>query len=327
MRAMVMTDFGASDVFELQDVPDPACGPQDLLLDVKASAVNPVDCKTRLAPRWGDRQPPMILGFDVSGIVLDVGSDVQGFSVGDEVMASPSLLRDGANAERVCIDARSAAAKPTSLSHEEAAALPLVTLTAWESVFKHGRVRPGDNVLIHAAAGGVGHIALQLCKEHGCRTIVTAGKPESVALCQSLGADVIIHYRDENVTDRVMAETNGEGCPMVFDTVGGEVFAESVGLVALDGRLVTIVPGIPTDNLNSLFGKNASLHFEFMGSTLLNGRDPSHQSEILQKATEMVEAGTLKPVVEKVWELDQLAEAHVRQESQRSVGKQVIRVG
>lgn len=323
---MVMTDFGGPEVLQLQDVAIPVCGEQDLRLQVKATSVNPVDCKTRLAPRWGDRTPPMILGFDVSGVVLEVGSAVEGFSVGDEVMASPSLLRDGANAEQVCIDARSAALKPNSLTHEEAAALPLVSLTAWESVHHHGRIQAGESVLIHAAAGGVGHIALQLCKQAGCRALVTAGKPESIRLCESLGADVVIRYQDEDVSERVLAETDGQGCAMVFDTVGGQVFADSVGQVGLNGRLVTIVPGIPTDNLNTMFGKNASLHFEFMGSTLLQGRDPSHQGDILRTIAERVDAGALRPVVETVWEFEDLPKAHIRQETQRSVGKQIIRV-
>jgi len=326
MRAMVMKAFGGPDVLEIQDIPVPEPGPLDLLVQVHATAVNPVDCKTRSAPRWGDRAPPMVLGFDVSGTVVEVGREVKAFEVGNEVYASPSLLRDGANAEYVVIDARSAARIPATLKHEQAAALPLVSLTAWESLFSHGRIESGETVLIHAGAGGVGHIAIQLARQHGCRVITTAGHEGSLEMCRSLGAEVVINYKSENVIERVMDETQGEGCPMVFDTVGGPVFTECIELVALNGRLVTIVPGIPAENLNKLFGRNASLHFEFMGATQLNGRDPSHQGLILEKVARLVDAGSLRPVIENVWELEQLPEAHDRQETQRSVGKQVVRV-
>ena len=326
MRAMVMTAFGGPEVLVPRDVPEPEPGPRDLLLEVAAASVNPVDCKTRAAPRWGDRGPPIILGFDVSGTVLRTGAEVAGFEVGDEVYASPSLIRDGANAERVCVDFRSAARKPAGVDHESAAALPLVTLTAWESLHQHGRVRPGDTVLVHAGAGGVGHIAIQLAKHCGCRVLTTAGRPESIALCESLGADLVVNHREEDVTERVLTETDGAGCDMVYDTVGGEVFEQAIALVALNGRLVSIVPGIPTGNLGALFRKNASAHFEFMGATLLHGRDPAHQGDILRAAAAMVDAGALRAEVEKVWSLEELPQAHARQESQRCVGKQVLRV-
>jgi len=326
MRAMVMTAFGGPDVLELTDIPVPEPGPLDLLVQVHATAVNPVDCKTRTAPRWGDRAPPMVLGFDVSGTIVEVGREVKAFEVGNEVYASPSLLRDGANAEYVVIDARSAARIPATLKHHEAAALPLVGLTAWESLFAHGRIEPGETVLIHAGAGGVGHVAIQLARHHGCRVITTAGNERSLETCHALGADVVIDYKSGGVAEQVMDATGGEGCPMVFDTVGGSVFSECVELVALNGRLVTIVPGIPADNLNKLFGRNASLHFEFMGATQLNGLDPSHQGLLLEKLARLVDAGSVKPVIENIWELEQLAEAHERQETQRSVGKQVVRV-
>lgn len=326
MRAMVMTAFGGPEVLQLKQVPVPEPGPLDLLLKVQATAVNPVDCKTRNAPRWGDRAPPMILGFDVAGTVVAMGEEVKSFAEGTQVYASPSLIRDGANSEYVCIDARSAARVPKKISLEEAAALPLASLTAWESLFDHGGASPGDTVMIQGGAGGVGHIAIQLAKSKGCRVITTAGRPESIELCQRLGADVVVDYTQQDVVGRVLEETNGAGCDVVFDTVGGEVFTQCIELVSLNGKLVTIVPGIPGDNLNRLFGRNASLHFEFMGATLLQGRDPTHQGLILEQLANLVDENQLSPAIEHVWDLKELPEAHRKQETQRSLGKQLVRV-
>ena len=142
MKACVMTAFGGPEVLELQDRPEPEPGPEDLLIRVSAAGVNPVDCKTRQAPRWGDRHPPMILGFDVCGEIVACGNRVDRFAIGDRIYASPSLIRDGAYAELVCVDQRTAAKAPVTLSDPEAAALPLVTLTAWESLFLHADEQP-----------------------------------------------------------------------------------------------------------------------------------------------------------------------------------------
>lgn len=326
MRAMVMTDFGGPEVLQLKQVADPVPGERDLLIEVRACATNPVDCKTRMAPRWGDRKPPMILGFDVAGIVRGKGAKVQGFEIGDEVYASPSLVRDGANAELVCVDERTAAIKPRSVDFAHAAALPVAALTAWESLFMHGRMQQGETVLVHAGAGGVGHIAVQLARIHGCKVITTAGRPESIALCKTLGADHVIDYRTEDLARRVQELTSARGCDVILDAVGGEVFSKSLPLLAVYGRIVSIVPGVPTDALNALFAKSASAHFEFVGASTMWGVGPERQGRILREIAALVDAGRLKVHISQRYKLEQLPEAHRQQQSQRTLGKIVMDV-
>ena len=318
MRAMVMTDFGGPEVLVLQDFPEPDCGPGDLLIRVHAAAINPVDCKTRMAPRWGDRAPPMVLGFDASGVVEQVGSAVEGFAPGDAVYCSPALLREGAYAELVAVDARVVARKPETLSHVEAAAIPLAILTAWEALHDHARIQPGERVLIQAGAGGVGHFAIQLAKEAGCTVVTTAGYPESMALCRELCADEVIDY-----TTQDPVEAAGS-CDVVFDCVGGEVFNQSIDCLGVGGRLVTIVPGVPGDQINKLFGKNASLHFEFMGSAVMHERQPEKQAAILAEVATRADAGKIKPHVSRIYTLEEIPDAHRQQESQRTLGKLVV---
>ncbi len=327
MKAMVMTAFGDPKVLEMQDLPDPTPGDHDLLIKVLATAVNPVDCKTRQAPRWGDRHPPMILGFDVCGEVVETGSDVQTFAVGDTVFASPNIIRDGANAEFVCVDARTAAIAPSSLTPAESAALPLASLTAWESLHEHGSLQADHTVLIHAGAGGVGHIAIQLAKAAGARVLTTAGYDDSIQLCTDLHADHVINYRSENVLDRVMELTDGKGCELVLDTVGGEVFNQSIACLRHFGSLVTIVPGVPGDTINDLFAKCASIHFEFMGCRTMNNIDLDGQADILKQVAAAADTGTLRPHISKTYSLDQLPEAHTQQESGRTRGKLSVTVG
>lgn len=330
MKAMAVTAFGGPEVLKGVEMDRPAAGRGDILIKVLAAGVNPVDCKTRGAPRWGNTEPPIVLGFDVCGTVAAVGDGVAGFSVGDRVLASPALSRPGAYAEFVAVDHRVVVKIPESVDEFEAAALPLVGLTAWESLFLHGGISEGSKatVLIHAGAGGVGHIAIQLAKAAGCRVLTTAGREESKALCREVGADVVIDYKTENVAERVAEETGGKGCGVVLDTVGGEVFAASLGCVAAYGRVVTIVPGVPGDGINALFAKNASIHFEFMGAPQLLGIDAEieRQGETLRELARRVVAGALKPHVSKRWDFDGIAEAHRQQETGRTIGKQVVRI-
>lgn len=326
MRAMVVTRYGGPEVLELRDMPQPMPGDDDLLVEVACSGMNPVSYKIRMAPRWGERPFPFILGYDVSGVVRGMGKRVAGFKVGDEIFASPNLKRDGADAEFVCVDYRSVALKPRSLDHARAAALPLASLTAWESLHDHGQIKPGDTVLIHAGAGGVGHVAVQLAKAHGCTVITTAGRPETITFCKSLGADHVIDYGKEDVVNRVTELTRGQMCPVVFDTVGGEVFNQSLRCVGFYGRVVTIVPGIPTEHINSLFAKSASVHLEYMGLPTMFNIKPERQGDMLRKIAALADGGKLKPHVSHRIKLENLAEAHRLQESGRTIGKIIVDV-
>jgi len=326
MRAMTVTQYGGHEVLKLQEVPTPTPGENDLLVEVSRAGMNPVDFKIRMAPRWGDRQFPFILGYDVSGVVRALGANCKGFHIGDEIIASPNIKRDGSNAEFVCVDYRSAAKKPATIDHDHAAALPLAGMTAWESLHNHGQMMPGDWVLIHAGAGGVGHLAIQLAKIHGCKVITTAGREETIAVCKALGADEVIDYKNDDIVARVTEITQGKLCSVVFDTVGGETFNLSLRCVGYYGRVVTIVPGIPTDHINSLFAKSASVHLEYMGIPTMFDVDPQRQGATLAKMAALVDEGKLKPIVSERVKLEDLAEAHRLQETGRTIGKIIIQV-
>jgi NADPH2:quinone reductase len=326
MRAMVVPEFGSAEVLKLQEVPAPKPGEHDLLIEVHASALNPIDYKVRRGALAKGRPMPIILGFDVSGVVREVGKAVAGFRVGDEVYAAPSLVRNGSNAELVCVDARTAALKPKSLDHVQSAALPLVTITAWETLHRRARVEAGELVLIHAGGGGVGHVAIQLAKLHGCRVLTTASQPESLELCRQLAADVVINYRETDFVERVKQETTGRGCPVVFDTVGGETFDRSLDCVSVDGRLITCV-GTPSSQIpQKLFRLCATLFFEFMGAPGVFGVRLESHGEILRAAAALADQGKLKPHVSRVLNLEEVAEGHRLLEDGHVTGKLVVKV-
>jgi NADPH2:quinone reductase len=326
MKAMIVERLGGPEVLRLGEQRDPEPGPFDLLVEVHASSMNPVDTKVRRTGLGGARECPLIVGFDVSGVVRATGGRVKGFETGDEIWASPSIGRDGAHAELVLVDYRTAARKPQGVDHVQAAALPLVTLTAWEALVERTKLRRRQTVLVQAGGGGVGHVAIQLARNAGCRVLATASRPESSELCRELGADVVINYREENVVERVHEETGGKGCNVAFDTVGGEVFAETQQCVAMDGHMAAIVPEAesPVDTIS--FRRNVTLHLEFMGMRAMFGVRPQRHGRILERAARLVEQGQLRAHVSRVVGLDDLPEAHRTLESGHTTGKIAVQV-
>jgi NADPH2:quinone reductase len=326
MRAMTITAFGGPEVLQIQDVPEPPRRPHDILVRVHAAALNPVDTKIRSGAH-GEFPLPLIPGYDVCGIVEAVGSEVNHrFRVGDYIYAAPNLRRDGSHAELVAVDSRTAALKPKNLDSVQAAALPLVTLTAWEALIDRAQIRVGETILIQAGAGGVGHVAIQLAKLQGCRVIATASAPESISLCSRLGADVVINYAQENVVERVMAETRNRGCPVVFDTVGGSVLEQCMDCVAVNGRVVGIVLTKTDTIYEKLFRKNCSLHLEFMGARLIYNIDPQRQGEILSHAALLAAENRLVPHISKTISLEDLPAAHAEQAAGHTNGKIVVKM-
>ena len=326
MKAMTIPQTGEPSVLTLTDLDRPTPGRQDLLIEVHAAAVNPVDTKLRSGKFRAPVDYPLVPGHDVSGVVREIGPEVTRFRPGDAVFAMPALFGPGSHADYVLVDQRIAARKPASLSHVQAAAIPLAAMTAWELLYDMVGLQAGQTVLIHAAAGGVGHFAVQLAKARDARVLGTSSSDDSFALLDELGIDHAINYRQEDVKDRVMQITKGRGCDAVLDLVGQDVFKPSIDLVAARGALGTIV-GIPADaELNPLFLKGASLHAEFLGATELAGGVPEHQSAMLRELSAMVERGELKPHVSHTFTLDQLAEAHTLQETAGVTGKIVVQL-
>lgn len=325
MKAMVITGTGKpEEVFRWTEMPDPIVGEFDLLVQVKATSVNPVDCKVRQNSTV-PRQFPVILGYDVSGTVVAVGDRVLGFRPGDEIYASPNVFKPGANAEYVVVDSRSAAMKPKTLDHVASAVLPLVSLTAWESLHLRAKVQPGQMVLIHAGAGGVGHLAIQFAKLQGCCVITTAGREASIQFCQDvLQTDVVINYRTTDFVQQVMEITQGRGCPVILDFVGGDTFVRSLDCIAINGQMVTIVPTETSRIAEKLFLKNVTLHYEFMGVPTAYNLNPERQGEILMALRNLVDSGLVKPQIAHQLSMADLPKAHQLQETGQMIGKIAI---
>ncbi|WP_409290272.1 zinc-dependent alcohol dehydrogenase family protein [Peribacillus sp. SCS-37] len=327
MKAQIIESFGGPSVFELKEVSKPEVLPGHVLIEVRATSVNPVDTKVRsgavpaVSPDF-----PAVLHGDVSGVVAAVGDGVTGFNPGDEVFGCAGGFRGtgGALAEFMLADARLLAHKPKNLTMEEAAALPLVAITAWEALFDRAQLKEGQKVLIHGAAGGVGHIAIQLAKWAGAKVYTTASTQEKLDIAKRLGADKGINYREEPVQDYVQKYTAGKGFDTVFDTVGGDNLNRSFEAAAMHGTVVAIAAR-STHDLSPLHAKGLSLHVVFMLLRIVNENERKQHGEILQQIARIVDEGKLRPLIEtRRFTFDEAAKAHEFLESGEAVGKIVL---
>ncbi|MEO1657415.1 MAG: zinc-binding dehydrogenase [Pseudomonadota bacterium] len=328
MRAMKLSTAGENPVFELFDKPEAELGPNDVRIAVRAASINTVDTKVPMMPNLMPSDPA-VLGCDVAGTISETGSAVTGFSVGDAVYGCAGGLigHDGAYTESMVADARLLAAKPAGLSFLEVAALPLVSITAWEGLVDRAQVKPGDLVLVHGGAGGVGHIGIQLAKALGATVHATVSTDDKAAVAEKAGADKVIRYRDVSVEDYVREETDGRGYDVVFDTVGGPNIAPSLEAVATNGRVVTIVSLGSTPDLSPLHLKNASLHVVFMLIPLLTHSDYERHADILMRIGRLTETGALRPTLDaSTFGLADVKAAHARLLSGQSLGKVVLNI-
>src|SRR3954453_2306027 len=237
MRAVTFSEPGGPEVLAWGEVPDPVCGPGEVLVDVTATAVNRAD----LMQRQGFYPPPPgaseVLGLECSGVIAEVGDGVTGWAVGDEVCA---LLAGGGYAERVAVPAGQLLPRPAGVELATAAALPEVTCTVWSNVFMLAGLREGDVLLVHGGSGGIGTMAIQLAVRAGARVAVTAGSPEKLAFCRELGAEGLVDYREGVFVQRVRAAPGGHGADVVLDNMGAKSLARNVDVLADGGRLVVI---------------------------------------------------------------------------------------
>ncbi|MFS0892318.1 zinc-dependent alcohol dehydrogenase family protein [Peribacillus frigoritolerans] len=328
MKAQIIQSFGDPSVFQLEEVSKPELKPGHVLIQVKASSVNPIDTKVRagavpaVSPEF-----PAVLHGDVAGLVSAVGEGVTEFKVGDEVFGCAGGFKGtgGALAEFMLADADLLAHKPKNLTMEEAAALPLVAITAWEALFNRAHLVPGQDILIHAATGGVGHIALQLAKWKGATVYTTASSQEKLEIGTRLGADVTINYREESVHDYVQKHTDGKGFDVVFDTVGGENLDRSFEAAAVHGTVAAIAAR-STHDLSPVHSKGLSLHVTFMLLKILNKDMHKQYGEILKKVAKVVEEGKLRPLVDpNMFTFDEVSKAHEYLESGKAIGKIVLK--
>lgn len=328
MRAQIIRRFGEPDVLEPADLPDPVPGPGEVLVDIAAASVNPVDCKTRRLAPPSAPDLPAVLGCDLAGTVAAVGEGVDGFGPGDRVYGCAGGVRGmpGTYAERIAADARLLAPAPHGLDLRQAAALPLVTITAWEGLFDRADLQPEQHVLIHGGAGGVGHVAIQLAKAHGARVATTVSSEAKARIARDLGADETIDYRRESPEQYVERLTGGRGFDIVFDATGGSDIATSFAAVRVSGQVVTIVSRYEAD-LSPMHAKGLTLHVVFMLIPMLHGIGRARHGEILRAAAALAEAGRLRPLLDEGrFALDRVADAHRHLESGAVTGKVVIDV-
>jgi len=326
MRAMIIDEFGGPEVFKEADIPMPAMKPGHVLIRVHATSVNPIDCLIRtMGPPFAPMLPAVLQG-DVAGTVEAVASDAGTFKPGDEVYACAGgvIGTGGALAEYMLADAALVVHKPKSLSMREAAALPLVTITAWEGVFLRARIKLGHTVLVHGGAGGVGHIVVQLAKQAGATVYATVSSEKKAKIARSFGADEVIHYKQEDVKSYVDRLTGGKGFDVVFDTVSGGNLAKSFEAAKLNGEVIATV-ALGQFDLAPVHLKGLSLHVIFMLIPLIHGINRSVHGSILRDAARLVEEGKLKPLVDPhEFRISDVAEAHQLLESGEAIGKVVL---
>jgi len=329
MKAVLMTGPGGPEALSVDQVAEPRLGTdRGLLVRLKAAGVNPVDTKLRSRGTFYPDRLPCILGCDGAGVVEAVGDSVSRFRVGDEVYFCNGGIggEPGNYAEYALVDERFAAAKPETLSFAEAAAAPLVLITAWESLYDRARLQAGQTVLVHAGAGGVGHVAIQLAKQAGCRVCTTVSSEEKAAFVRRLGADEVVDYKTTDFADDALAWTGGIGVDVALDTVGGATFVKSFEAVRHYGDLVTLLQPPADSDWKVARIRNLSISLELMLTPMYDGLTDArtHQAEILEQASRLFDQETLKIQVSHTLPLAEAAQAHRLIEQGGMVGKIVL---
>ena len=309
MKAVRIHAYGGPELLHHEEVPRPWLKPDDLLIQVAAAAVNPVDWKIREGYLQGflNHQLPLILGWDVAGTVIEVGPEVTGFKVGDEVYARPDIERNGSYAEFIAVKANEVALKPTTLDFVHAAAVPLAALTAWQSLVDAAQLQAGQTVLIHAAAGGVGHLAVQLAKARGARVIATASTV-NIGLAADLGVDQFIDYT------RTRFEQAAKEVDVVLDTIGGDIQERSWSVLKPGGILVSVISPPPEATAAAHNARGAFVFIQPSGPQLT-------------QIARLIDQGQMKPIIHTVLPLSEARQAQVISQGGHARGKIVLHVG
>ena len=326
MRAVVITEPGGPDVLKIQEVPDPVPGPDEVLVDIKASALNRADTLQRQggypAPAGS---PDDILGLEFSGVVARVGGNVSDLAEGDRVFG---LLGGGGYASRVVTHSRMCMRIPDGLDFVQAAAVPEVFFTAYDALFNHCELSMGEAVLIHAAGSGVGTAAVQLAHNAGAYVFGTAGSEDKLRGAAELGMDVGINYREQDFSNVVREHTGGAGVNVLLDVIGADYWDRNLASLALRGRLVlvgTMGGGAVEANLGPLMFKRLRVH-----GTVLRSRPIEEKitltNQIKRHVLPLIDSGAIKPVVDKVFPMAEAGEAHRYMESNANFGKIILAV-
>lgn len=328
MKAMIIKEYGATDKFELAEVENPKLTEGHVLIKIAATSVNTVDTMIRqmgkdlpLSP-----EPPAILGMDFAGVVEQVGVGATKFKVGDEVYGCAGGLADlqGTLAEYIVADEKLVALKPSSLNMREAAAIPLVGITAYEGLTRVGSIK-NQKVLIHGGAGGVGHLGIQLANYFGAKVYSTGATQEQLDLIENLGATAI-NFKSETVQDYVSKYTDGAGFDTIFDTVGGQNLNNSFDAAGLNANIATTVALTELD-LSTAHFKGLSLHVVFMLIPMLHNHKRELHGAVLAELTKIIDGGDLKPVLDKTnYSFKEIGKAHDRLASGQALGKIVVSI-
>ena len=325
MRAVVITEPGPAEVLQVQEVPDPSPGLGEVLVRVAATAVNRAD----IHQRNGHYPPPPgaspYLGLELSGTIEALGPDVAGWQVGDQVCA---LLSGGGYAELATVPVGQLMPVPAGVSLVDAAALPEAACTVWSMVFSAGRLQPGETLLVHGGSSGIGTMAIQLAHARGSRVFTTVGTPRKALFCTELGASLAINYREEDFEERILAETSGSGVDVVLDIMGASYLNRNALVLGFGGRLIVI--GLQGGrkgelDLGFVLAKRLTIH-----AATLRARSHEQKAAIVAETVHavwpLVESGEVRPIIDRVLNLDDAAEAHRLVESSEHIGKVLLRV-
>jgi putative PIG3 family NAD(P)H quinone oxidoreductase len=322
MRAVVITEPGGPEVLQVQDVPDPTPKPDEVVIDVAATAINRAD----LLQRQGNYPPPPgaspYLGMECSGTIAALGDAVAGWEVGDEVCA---LLAGGGYAEKVAAPVGQLLHIPAGVGLVDAAALPEAACTVWSMLFGTGagRLQPGERLLVHGGSSGIGTIAIQVAHGRGAIVFATAGTPRKVEFCRKLGAEVAINYRDEVFDARIERDTAGQGVDVILDNMGASYLDKNISALAMDGRLVNIgmQGGVKAElNIGKLMAKRASVYSAGLRARTLEEK-AAIVTDVRERLWPLVEQGSVKPIVGQVFPLAEAADAHRALEDGTVFGK------
>lgn len=320
MRGISITEPGDADVLQVTEVEAPSAGPGEVVVDMVAAGVNRADVMQRL----GHYPPPAgaspLPGLEVSGTIREIGPEVEGWSVGDEVCA---LVDGGGYAEQVRVPAAQLLPVPKGVSLTEAAGLPEVACTVWSNVFMTANLQPGEVFLVHGGSSGIGTMAIQLATAAGARVAVTAGSQDKLDVCRDLGAQILVNYREQDFVEEVRAATDGHGADVVLDLMGAKYLPRNVDLLATSGRLVVIglMGGRKGElDLGKLLSKRAAVI-----ATSLRARPAVEKAAIVAAVREhvwpLIEDGAVRPIVQGTHPLERAADAHRELEASGHIGK------
>ena len=326
MKAILVTEPGGTEQLQLVDVKKPIPTEEEVLIKVKASAVNRADIVKRLGKYPNQPKENISLGLEASGVIEAVGSSTSKYKVGDEVCG---LMAEGGYAEYAILREDLIIPKPENLSFIEAAAIPEVFMTAYQTLFWLGNLKKDEHVLIHAGGSGVGTAAIQLAKQAGAIVTVTAGSKEKLDFCKTLGADNLINYKEETFSDVILEKTKKQGVDLILDFIGASYWEMNMKSIAVDGRIVLIglLGGARVENfnLNHILAKRVQIT-----GTLLNPRINQYKAELVKdlidSSLDLFISGELKPIVDSTYPLEDVGKAHDYMQASKNIGKIVLKV-